>query len=162
MTSKILEDELLMKVKSILDVHENNKNHLLAILLEVQAISPQSYIPKEVAEFISEQLEVSFSRVYDVLTFYSALSDKPRGEHLIQICNSTVCKINKYQTLEENLEQQLGIKVGETTSDGKFTLMYASCFGACDISPAFLIGEDVYGNLTEEKMKDIIDEYRRQ
>ena len=68
--------------------------------------------------------------------------------------------VNKYKTLRDILEKQLGIKVGETTFDNKFTLMYTPCFGACDISPAFRIGEEVYGKLSEEKISEIIQSYR--
>lgn len=162
MADAILEKDTLIKVKNILSLYENNENDLLAILLEVQENIPEQYIPKEVAKFISEDLNIPLSRVYDVITFYSALSDKPRGRFIIQICNSIVCKVNKYMTLRDFLEEHLGIKVGETTQDGKFTLVYASCLGACDLSPVFRIGEEVYGNLTEEKIKTIIEDYRRK
>lgn len=160
MQNKTLEKNLLMKIKGVLDTYGNNNNDLLTILLETQAIIPQQYISKEVAEFISEELGISISRIYDVITFYSAISDKPRGKYVIQICNSTACMVNKYETLKENLEQQLGITVGETTEDGMFTLMYTPCFGACDISPAFRIGENVFGRLTSKKIKEILQNYR--
>lgn len=158
----ILEKDLLKKVENILNAYENNENDLLAILLEVQGSISEQYIPKEVAKFISEYLGVPLSRVYDVITFYSALSDKPRGRHIIQTCNSIVCKVNKYMTLRDVLEEILGIKVGETTMDGKFTLVYTSCVGACDISPVLRIGEEIYGNLTEKRIKEIIEDYRRR
>jgi NADH:ubiquinone oxidoreductase subunit E len=160
MQNIVLKEDLLRKIKGVLNDHENNKNDLLSILLETQSIIPHQYIPKEVADFISKELEISLSKIYDVITFYSALSDKPRGKYIIQLCNSTVCKVNKYDRLKENLEDQLGIAVGETTKDGMFTLMYTPCFGACDISPAFRIDENVFGNLTEKKVKDIIQNYR--
>lgn len=160
MLNEILKKDLHAKVKSILDTYGNNKDNLLAILLESQAIMPRRYINKEVAEFISRQLGISLSKTYDVITFYSALSDEPRGKHLIQICNSTACMVNKYETLKEKLEQHLGIRVGETTKDGMFTLVYTPCFGACDISPAFRIDENVLGNLNNEKIKNIIQSYR--
>lgn len=157
----MLENDLLKRIKNILNVNGNSESNLLAILLEVQSIVTEKYISKDVAKFISNEINVPLSRVYDVITFYSALSDKPRGEHIIQICNSTACKVNKYKTLKEALEEMLGITVGETTEDGKFTLECTPCFGACDISPAFRIGEDFFGNLTEEKIKDIIGSFRR-
>lgn len=160
MVNTIREDDLYKKVKDILNKYKNRENDLLAILLEVQAIIPQRYISKEVSNFIGEHLGIKPARIYDVITFYSALSDKPRGQYLIQICNSTACKVNKYETLKDILEQQLEIKVGETSHDGVFTLMFTPCFGACDISPAFRIDEKVYGNLTKKKVKEIIQNYR--
>ena len=156
----IKENDLILKVQTIIDIHKNDEHDLLAILLEIQAIVPKQYISEEIVGFLSKELGVSAKRVYEVITFYSALSDKPRGQYIIQICNSTACMVNKYKTLRDVLEKQLCVKVGETTLDKKFTLMYTPCFGACDISPAFRIGEDVYGNLNEKKIKEIIDSYR--
>jgi NADH:ubiquinone oxidoreductase subunit E len=151
--------DLFAEVQNIIDAHNNDEHDLLGILLEIQEIVPQNYISKEVAKFICEKLGISNNDVCEVVTFYSALSDKPRGRHIIQICNSTACMVNKYQTLRDVLEKQLGIKVGETTADNEFTLIYTPCFGACDIAPAFRIGEEVYGNLNEEKIKKIIENY---
>ncbi|MNN64855.1 NADP-reducing hydrogenase subunit HndA [compost metagenome] len=128
----------------------------------MQAIAPQQYISADIAKFVSRSLGISLSRIYDVITFYSALSDKPRGQYVIQICNSTACMVNKYETLKDVLEQQLEIKVGETTNDGVFTLMYSPCFGACDISPAFRIGDEIFGELSKKKIKDIIHDYRKE
>jgi NADH:ubiquinone oxidoreductase subunit E len=159
MSVTVTEKFLFAEVQNIIDAHNNDEHDLLGILLEIQAIVPQQYISKEVTKFISEKLKISNNDVCEVVTFYSALSDKQRGRNIIQICNSTACMVNKYQTLRNILEQQLGIKVGETTLDNKFTLMYTPCFGACDIAPAFRIGEEVYGNLNEEKIKKIIENY---
>lgn len=159
MIKRLSKDKLIEEVNNIIDRHKNDKHNLLSILLEIQNISSEHYISKEIAEVVSKRLGISLSRVYDVVTFYSAFSDKPRGEYIIQICNSTACKINKYQTLKDVLEEELSIKVGETTLDGKFTLMYTPCFGACDISPAFRIGDEVFGKLTKEKIKEIISNY---
>lgn len=155
-----LEKDLYLKIEEILEKYENNKNNILGILLEVQAIAPQQYISSDIAKFVSKNLGISLSRTYDVITFYSALSDKPRGQYVIQICNSTACMVNKYETLKDVLEQQLEIKVGETTNDGVFTLMYSPCFGACDVSPAFRIGDEIFGELSKKKIKDIIHDYR--
>ncbi|WP_326512736.1 NAD(P)H-dependent oxidoreductase subunit E [Clostridium intestinale] len=157
-----LEKDLYLKIEEIIEKYENNKNNILGILLEVQAIAPQQYISADIAKFVSRSLGISLSRTYDVITFYSALSDKPRGQYVIQICNSTACMVNKYETLKDVLEQQLEIKVGETTNDGVFTLMYSPCFGACDVSPAFRIGDEIFGELSKKKIKDIIHDYRRE
>lgn len=148
------------KVGDILDLFDRDSQNLLAILLEVQKIIPMNYIPVEVAEFLSEELDIPLSRIYDVITFYSALSDKPRAKNIIQLCKSTVCRVNKYQTLRDALEEELGIKVGETTDDREFSLVYSPCFGSCDISPAFRINEKVYGKLTKEKISKILNSYR--
>ena len=149
------------KIRDILERFNREAHNLLAILLEVQKIIPMNYIPMEVAEFVSEELDIPLSRIYDVITFYSALSDKPRAKNIIQLCKSTVCRVNKYQTLSDVIEKELGIKVGETTKDGEFSLVYSPCFGACDISPAFRINEKVYGKLNQKKITEILNFYRR-
>lgn len=151
---------LVQKLDEILEKNDMSKFNLIAILLEVQSIIPNNYIPEEVASYISDKLNVPLSKVYDVISFYAALSDKPMGRYVIQICKSTCCKINKYEKILETLENELGIKCGETTSDGRFTLEYSSCFGACDISPAIRINHRIYGNLDESKVKEIINYYK--
>lgn len=157
----ILSNEILFKkVDSILALHNYDKHDLLAILLETQDIIPENYIPREVSELISTKLHIPTSAVHSVISFYAALSDQPRGKYIIQICDSTACRVNKYETLKEALERELNILVGETTPDGIFTLMLTPCFGACDISPAFRIGDEVYGNLNLDSIKEIIEGYR--
>ncbi len=152
--------DLFNKIKEILSNHQNDQNNLLAILLEIQALIPENYIPEEVARYVHIELDTPISKIYDVITFFSALSDKPKGMHVVQLCKSTVCRLNKYQTLRGFLEKELGIQMGETTENGLFTLEYSACFGACDISPAFRIDDQVYGNLDEDKTIEIINSYR--
>lgn len=148
------------EIDTILKNHDMSKHNLVGILLDVQALSPEHYITKEQAEYISEKLNIFVSNVYDVITFYSALSNKPKGKHVIQVCNSTCCKVTKYENIKKAIEQELGIGIGNITHDGMFSFEYSSCFGACDISPAIRIGEKVYGNLDESKVVNIIKNYR--
>lgn len=148
------------EIDKILEKHDMNKHNLVGILLDVQSMSSQHYITKEQAEYISEKLNIFVSNVYDVITFYSALSDKPKGKYVIQVCNSTCCKVTKYEKIKNAIEKELGISVGGITSDGIFSFEYSSCFGACDVSPAIRIGEKVYGNLDEAKVINIINNYR--
>lgn len=155
-----IDSNLFNNIQEILTNHKHDQNGLIAILLQVQSLIPGNYIPEEVARFIGMKLDIPSSKIYDVITFFSALSDKPKGRHVIQLCKSTVCRLNKYQTLRGFLEKELGITMGETTEDGMFTLEYSACFGACDISPAFRIDDKVYGNLNETKTTEIINSYR--
>ncbi|MDF2677285.1 MAG: NAD(P)H-dependent oxidoreductase subunit [Bacillota bacterium] len=148
------------EIDTILKNHDMSKHNLVGILLGVQALSEEHYITKEQAEYISEKLNIFVSNVYDVITFYSALSNKPKGKYVIQVCNSTCCKVTKYENIKKAIEQELGIGIGNITPDGMFSFEYSSCFGACDISPAIRIGEKVYGNLDESKVVNIIKNYR--
>ena len=160
MTETIIDKNLFLQINKVLEKYRYEKHNLLAILMETQDLIPQHYIPREAAAFIGEQLDVPYSKVYDVISFFSALSEKPKAHHVIQLCKSTTCRVNKYQTVRDILEKKLNIKMGETTSDGKFALEYSACFGACDISPAFRIDSEVFGNLTEQKINEIIERYR--
>lgn len=160
MTKFELNANIVSKINEVLNKYDNDQTKLVGILLDIQDIIPKNYIPVEVATYVAEKLNLPIIKVYDVITFYAALSDKPRADYVIQVCNSVVCKFNGYDELRASLEKVLGIKVGEVTPDGKFSLDTCACFGACDISPAIRINSDVYGNLTEEKLKEVINSYR--
>jgi NADH-quinone oxidoreductase subunit E len=160
MEKTIVDRSLLKSIDDILEKNDFDKHNLLTILQETQSLIPNHYIPEEVAKHVGLRLNIPTSKVYDVITFFSALSDKPKGTHVIQLCKSAVCRLNKYQTVRSILERELDIKMGETTADGAFSLEYTACFGACDVSPAFRINERVYGNLTEAKIIEIISNYR--
>ncbi|WP_432662294.1 NAD(P)H-dependent oxidoreductase subunit E [Wukongibacter baidiensis] len=160
MEKTIVNRSLLNRIDDIIKKYDFDKHNLLTILQESQSLIPNHYIPEVVAKHIGLELGVPISKVYDVMTFFSALNDRPKGTHVIQLCKSSVCRLNKYQTVRDILERELGIEMGGTTKDGSFTLEYSACFGACDVSPAFRIDEKVYGNLTEAKIIEIINDYR--
>ncbi len=103
---------------------------------------------------------MSYSQVYSVATFYSMFSVKPRGKHIIRVCVSPPCHISGENDIVKILEEELGIKEGETTPDGVFTLECTSCLGVCDIAPAMMIDDEIYGNLNRERIKAILSEIR--
>lgn len=148
LSNNILTESLSLKIDAVLKNFGNDSTRLIGILLEVQNIVPKQFIPKEIAVYIGEKIDVPLSRVYDVISFYEALSDVPRANIVIQICDSVVCKVTGDMGLKENLEQILGIGIGEMTKDGEYYLEKAPCFGACDISPAIRVNGVVYGHLT--------------
>lgn len=152
--------EMCQQVDAICEAHGNEEAKLLPILLEVQELSPYHYISEEAASYIASKMGVTLAHVSAVISFFSALSDKPRGMYVIQICKSTACLVNGYQNIRDSLEKQLGIKVGQVTKDKVFSLEYTECIGACDISPAVRINRDVHGNLTDEKISDLLAQYR--
>ncbi|MCG8484049.1 MAG: NAD(P)H-dependent oxidoreductase subunit E [Clostridia bacterium] len=157
---EVLNDNLTSKIDKILSENDNDSTKLVGILLDVQDIVPKKFIPMDVAAYVAEKLNVPLTGVYDVISFYASLSEKPRAEHVINLCKSVVCRVNNYMDLEKSLENVLGIKVGEATADGRFALQYSACFGACDVAPAIKIDTQVYGRLTEEKLKEVIESYR--
>lgn len=151
-----MKPELELLTDSVCAKYDYDAANLLPILQEIQRHSVHNYISEETARIIAKKLDITESRVYDVITYFSALSSEPRGEVIIQICNSTTCTVNNNRDLISWFEEELGIKIDETTPDNKFTLIFTQCIGACDISPAVRIDHDVYGMLTREKVKELI------
>ena len=114
------------------------------------------YISEGAMVTMAESMGVSVGEVYGVTTFYSFLSTKPLGRHVIRICKSVPCFFQNGGMLSASIERELGIGPGETTSDGRFTFELTNCIGACDQAPAMLVDETVYGDLTPLKIKEIL------
>ena len=131
----------------------------LLVLLE-EAQSKSGYLSEDVIAELAKSVAMSVSDVYGVATFYSFLSTKPLGRNVIRICQSLPCYLKDSQIIIESLEDELGIKPGETTPDGKFSFELTNCIGACDEAPAMLINNDVHGNLTPKKIAKILKLYK--
>lgn len=151
---------LLGEIDNIIEKYDNSQERLIQILLDLQKESGQNYLPEDCLAKISKRLNLPLSKVYEVATFYSMFNHEKKGKYIIEICNSAPCHVRGANDLTKSFEDILGIKIGETTSDGIFSLRHSPCFGACDVSPAIKIGTKVYGNLTDEKIKEIIGKYR--
>ena len=108
------------------------------------------------AELASSVLNVPLSKIYELLTFYAMFSTVERGEFVIEICQSTPCHFSKADEVVKWFETAAGIKIGETSKDGKITLLRTSCVGACDSGPAVKIGDNVFGNLSKEKVQSLV------
>ena len=157
----VLTSDLALKIDKIINNYQSNSTKLVGILLDIQDAVPKQYIPREVASYVSEKMNIPLSKVYDVISFYAALSDVPRADYVIQLCDSVVCKVTGNTTLQDTITELLGIKEQEATSDGKYWLEYTPCFGACDISPAMRINGKVYGHLTsQDSIKAVLDQYK--
>lgn len=141
----------------IINKYTTEKNRLLNILLDIQDATENHYIPMEAVDYICNKLSIKHSQIYDVISFFSALSLTPRAKYPIQICNSMACKVNDNQSLINNLKLVLNINMNEATNDGKFSLEEVPCFGACDIAPAIRINGKVYGGLTSKtKVEEVL------
>lgn len=152
-----LDDELMRKINATLAKYDFNPSKLLEILLEVQSQVEGQYISKKVAYYIAEELKIKASRIYDVITFFSAIHQTPRAKYPIEVCESIVCKANGRDGLLDHLKDILEIDLGQVTYDGRFTIEEVPCFGACDKAPAVRINGKVYGYLdTYEKVLELI------
>lgn len=151
MQIETLEPQLATEINNILKNYKYNKTNLVAILLEVQNQIPLHYIPEIVAYYIAEKLNIKITTVYDCITFYASIYDKPRAKYPLQICNSVVCRINDGDGLFEKLQNILNIGLNEVSSDGKYIIEKVACFGACDQAPAVRVNGKIYGHLNSEK-----------
>ena len=150
-------EELANQIDRVLTAHDHDATQIVGILLEVQGLIPQQYVPESVAFYIAEKLPIKVSIIYDCLTFYSSLSAKPRAKYPVQICRSVVCRVNDSDSLLATLKSILNIEVGEITYHGRFMIEEVPCFGACDVAPAVRINGTVYGHLdTPEKVRNVL------
>lgn len=132
------------------------KDNLIYILHDIQDTHPQHYISEEAVQVVSEYLKVPPNHIFGVLTFYTMYSTKPRGKNIIRLCESPPCYIKGSENILRKLKTQLGVETGETTKDGLFTLELCACLGVCGNAPVMMVNNDVYGDLTEEKVVDIL------
>ncbi len=135
-----------------------SREDLLVLLEEAQ--SKSGYLSEAVIAELAKSVAMSLSDVYGVATFYSFLSTKPLGRNVVRICRSLPCYLKDCQMIIESVADDLGIKPGETTPDGKFSFELTNCIGACDEAPAMLINSDMHGNLTPEKIAKILKSYQ--
>ncbi len=117
------------------------------------------YLPNEVQEFVAKKLDISVSKVYGVITFYSYFTTEPKGENVINVCMGTACFVKGAGDVLSEFENKLNIKVGETTKDGKFTLQVLRCVGACGLAPVVTINDKVYGHFTKNEVDKVLEEY---
>ena len=149
--------QLKEKVRQVLEKYQRDKSALIDILHDTQ--SEIGYLPREALEEISAGLGVPLSRVYSVATFFKAFSLTPRGRHLINVCMGTACHVRGSDKVLEQMEKELGIKTGGNTPDLKFTLETVNCVGACALGPMVIIGEDYHGEMTPEKVSEVLKNY---
>lgn len=145
------------RVKEICASFNNDPGELINVLHKTQG--ELGYLPEEIQCEIARNLDISVAQVYGVVTFYSFFTMTPKGRHAISVCMGTACYVRGAEKLVDELKEQLGIKVGGVTEDGKFSLDCLRCVGACGLAPVMLIGEKVYGRIDARDIKDILDSY---
>jgi NADH:ubiquinone oxidoreductase subunit E len=118
------------------------------------------YLPLELQRFIAEKLNKPLSEVSGVVTFYSFFSTKPRGQNTIRVCLGTACYVRGGKKIIEKLREILGVEVGGTTDDGRFSLEVMRCIGACGLAPAITINDKVYKQVNPDKLRNILEQYK--
>ncbi|MDD3621992.1 MAG: NADH-quinone oxidoreductase subunit NuoE [Methanofollis sp.] len=149
----------MLTVRQIIEGYPKEPRYLLATLQDIQ--EHHKYLSVESMKMVAEYLGVPESRVFSVATFYKALSLVPQGKKVIKVCNGTACHLRGAPKLVEALEKELGIKNGETTEDGFFTIQTVNCVGACAMAPVVMVNDRVYGKVTISQIPEIIEEERK-
>ncbi|MDO4960590.1 MAG: NADH-quinone oxidoreductase subunit NuoE [Eubacteriales bacterium] len=148
----------------VLEKYASVPGSLITILQQAQEI--YGYLSMDAIDYISERTGIMPAKIYGVATFYAQFRLKPVGKYLLMLCKGTACHVNGSDSVEEALSEYLGIKDGETTEDGLFTLNNVACLGCCSLAPVMMVktteGEETFGNLTKDSVKKIIDDYRAQ
>ena len=148
------------RIEKILSKYEKNKSNLIQILNEVQ--ETYGYIPENVQLEISKYLGMEMAQIYGVITFYARFSLKPKGKYNVAVCLGTACFVKGSEKVLERVKQKLGIDVGESTPDGKFSIEATRCIGACGLAPVFTVNDEVYGKATPELVDKVLDEYMQK
>jgi NADH-quinone oxidoreductase subunit E len=144
-------------VHGVVEKYGAKADELIPILNDVnRAIG---YLPKEALEEIGRLVKTPKSKLSSVASFYSMMSTKPRGKHVIQFCESAPCHVAGGREVWLAVQEELGLKNGETSEDGKWTLITASCLGLCGVGPIILVDDDMYGNVTPSQVPDILARY---
>ena len=149
-----------MLLEKVLEKYPKKEESLIEILLEFQTAKNNHLISNEEIKTIAEYLNLSEAKVCSVISFYTFFRVDQKGKHIIQVCQGVPCHVASDINVVKILEKELGIKVNETTDNGQFTLQYTSCIGQCDQAPAMRIDDKTYTNLTLNKIKAILAEYR--
>lgn len=146
------------QIEEIIARYKDEKTPLMMILSDIQ--NEYGYIPLEVQELVSEKTGIPVAEIYGVVTFYSFFSLQPKGKYVVGVCLGTACYVKGSQQVLDKFSEIIGIKPGETSADGLFTLDALRCIGACGIAPAITINGKVYPKVAVSDVPKIVEEYR--
>ena len=144
----------MSKLSEQISTRRNDRENLLILLKDAR--NRFGYLSPEAIGELAKSLGISISEVYGAATFYTFLSTRLQGRNIIRICKSLPCFLKNSQLIIESVEQEIGIRPGKTTPDGKFSFQLTNCIGACDRAPAMMINSNVYGDLTPKKISAIL------
>ena len=154
----MLRESLVNRLKKLLLKYGTERKALLPVLQELQ--DEYFYISEEIINEVAKVFNLSQTEVFSVASFYHFLNIKPKGKYVIRLCRTISCELKGKNDIQRALEAELGIKMGQTTPDKKYTLDYANCMGMCDKGPAMMVNNDIYSGLTPSKAVDIVRSYK--
>ena len=150
-----ISQEAIAVINRICGDHNNDPGELINILHETQ--NTFGYLPKEVQVLVADNLGIPATRVNGVVSFYAFFTEKPKGKHPVSICMGTACYVRGSEKVLEEVKKVLGIEVGQTTPDGRFSLDCLRCVGACGLAPVMTIDGKVYGNVDPKNVRAIFE-----
>ncbi len=145
-------------IRGIIQAYPREKRFILPLMQDIQ--KEYNYLPREALLTIANHVGVPFSKVYSMATFYKAFSLTPKGRYNIRVCDGTACHIKNSAVLIDQIYNNLGIKPGETTGDGMFSLETVNCLGACAIAPVVMVNEMVHPKVSSSGILDVIKRYK--
>jgi len=143
----------------VIGKYKGRKGNLIPLLQQTQDL--YGFIPREAFYKIHRETGLTLNELYGVATFYAQFRLKPAGKHIIKMCHGTACHVQQVTAITDELIDTLGVKDGETTSDGLFTIETVACLGCCSLAPVMMIGDETFGKLTPKEAVKIIREVRR-
>jgi NADH:ubiquinone oxidoreductase subunit E len=155
--AEVQEEELYPRLEEVIMEHRGKGQDLIMVLHKAQNLF--GYLPRKAQEMVAEGLNVSLNEVYGVITFYNFFSTVPQGRNSVKVCLGTACYVRGSQEVLDKAQKELGIKVGGTTEDRRYSLDVVRCIGACGLAPAMLVNEDVYGRVKSPHLPDILAKY---
>jgi NADH:ubiquinone oxidoreductase subunit E len=158
--AKATEKELMGRLDDVIGDYQSKPGALIPVLQIAQNMF--GYLPEPALKRISVALNKPYSEVAGVVGFYSFFSTVPRGEHLIRVCLGTACYVRGGKQVLDAVKKNLGIDVGETTEDRRFTLDVGRCFGACGLAPVIMVDSDIHQRVKAAKVQELLDQYRHK
>ncbi len=157
LAEKIDDQQAYDTLRQVILDYEKKPSNLIQILHMAQAIF--GCLPEPVQRFICEEMDLSYSEVSGVVSFYSYFTTQPKGRHTIQVCLGTACYVRGGKKVLDAIKENLQIDVGETTKDGRFSLEVKRCIGACGLAPAVAIDNFVFKRVNPNKLQDMLSQY---
>lgn len=153
------EQALLERIDAAVEKYRNHDGALIMVLHEAQEI--YGYLPEDIQFYIAGKMGIPLAEVSGVVSFYSFFTTKKRGKHTIRVCQGTACYVRGGKRLVEAIKNELDVEVGDTTEDGLFTFEIARCIGACGLAPAIMIDDDVFKQMTPQKLHILLRKYQQ-
>jgi NADH-quinone oxidoreductase subunit E len=145
------------RIDKIIEKHQSDASSLIQILLEIQR--ENRWLPKEALERVAGRLDVPFSRIQHIVTFYKAFSLVPKGRHEIHVCTGTACHVRGAPRLLNSVQDLIGISPGETDTDLKFSLETVGCVGCCALGPVMIVDGEYHGKMAPAQSEDVLKKY---